>query len=89
MYEVYTSNRVGSKKIQFEGIWSSSVFEIRLFVGMVVSIQQSSDHIICKVKIKYRNAKENTGRETSLTLRRLVIIHPVNEINIILELNLI
>ena len=32
--------------------------------GMVVSVQQSSDGIIRKVKVKYRNANENVDRET-------------------------
>ena len=32
--------------------------------GMVVSVQQSSDSIICKVKVKYRNANDNVDRET-------------------------
>ena len=32
--------------------------------GMVVSVQQSSDSIIHKVKVKYRNANDNVDRET-------------------------
>ena len=55
--------------------------------GMVVSVQQSSDGIIRKVKVKYRNANENVDRETFWSVRQLVMIHPVNETDIIQEIN--
>ena len=54
---------------------------------MVVSPQQSSDDMICKVKVKYRNTNENIDRETFRSVCQLVMIHPVDEIDIIQELN--
>ena len=48
--------------------------------GMVVSVQQSSDDVIRKVKVKYH-------RETFRSVLQLVMIHPVNEIYIIEEVN--
>ena len=38
--------------------------------GMVVSVQQSSDDVIRKVKVKYRNANENVDRETFRSVRQ-------------------
>ena len=55
--------------------------------GTVLSVQQSSDNVIRKVKVKYRNANENVDRETFRSVRQLVMIHPVDEIDIIQELN--
>ena len=55
--------------------------------GMVVSVQQSSDGVIRKVKVKYRNENENGDRDSFRSVRQLVMIHPVNEIYIIEEIN--
>ena len=55
--------------------------------GMVVQVQQSSDGLIHKVKVKYRNANENVDRETYRSVCQLVMIHPVNETDIIQEIN--
>ena len=55
--------------------------------GTVVSVQQSSDGAIRKLKVKYRNANKNVDWETFGSVRQLVMIHPVNEIDIILEIN--
>ena len=56
--------------------------------GIVLSVQQSSDNVIRKVKVKYQNANENVDREPFWSVRRqLVMIHPVDEIDIIQELN--
>ena len=55
--------------------------------GMVVLVQQSSDDVIRKVKKKYRNTNENVERETFRSVSQLEMIHPVDEIDIIQELN--
>ena len=44
--------------------------------GNVLSVQQSSDNVIRKVKVKYRNANENVDRDTFRSVRQLVMIHP-------------
>ena len=54
---------------------------------MVVSVQESSDGVIRKVKVKYQKASENVDRETFRSVRQLVMIHPVHEIDIIQEIN--
>ena len=54
---------------------------------MVVSVQQSNDGIICKVQFKYPNGNENVDRETFRSFRQLVLIHPVDETDIIQETN--
>ena len=36
--------------------------------------------------VKYRNYNENTDRETTRSTRSLVMIHPVDELNLIQEL---
>ena len=43
--------------------------------------------MICKVKVKYRNANENVDRETFRSVRQLVMIHPVDEVDIIQEIS--
>ena len=55
--------------------------------GMVVSVQESSAGVIGKVTVKYRNANENDDRETFRSVCQLVMIHPVDEIDIIQEIN--
>ena len=54
---------------------------------MVVSVQQSSDGIIRKVQVKYSNGNENVDRETFRSFHQLVLIHPVDETDIIQETN--
>ena len=55
--------------------------------GMVISVQQSRDNVIPKVKVKYQNENESVDRETFQSVPQLVMIHPVDEIDIIQELN--
>ena len=55
--------------------------------GKVVSAQQNSDDVIRKMKVKYRNANENVDRETFRSVRELVMFHPVDEMDIVQELN--
>ena len=55
--------------------------------GLVDSIQQSKDGKIRKVKVKYKNANENTFRYTFRAVRELIVIHHVDEIGVMAELN--
>ena len=54
--------------------------------GMVQELQHDKDGIIRQVKVKYRNSNENTDRFTWRSVRKLVIIHPVDELSIMEEL---
>ena len=55
--------------------------------GMVKSIEKSSDHIIQKVRVKYRNVNMSTDKEMYRSARQIVMIHPVHELDIIHILN--
>ena len=54
--------------------------------GMVESVNASKDGLIRKVTIKYRNSNENTNRTNERSVRGLVVIHHVDEIDIVQEL---
>ena len=54
--------------------------------GMVDDIEASRDGRIRKVLVRYRNHSEDTNRTTYRSTRSLVVIHPVDEIDIIQEL---
>ena len=57
--------------------------------GKVKSVVIGRDGLIRKVYVKYRNFKEHTDRETFRSVRELVVIHGVDELNIVQELGLI
>jgi len=54
--------------------------------GMVKEVELSSDGLIRKVHIKYQNYNENVERGTFRSTRELVIIHRIDEIDIIKDL---
>ena len=54
--------------------------------GMIKSVIRGSDNRIRRAVVKYRNATENTDRETDRAVRQLVIIHPIEELSILQEL---
>ena len=60
----------------------SSVYQY----GLIISVETSKDDIIRKVRVKYRNHNENIFRETHRSARKLVVIHRVDEINLMKEL---
>ena len=64
-----------------------SVISSNYQYGMIHEIIQSKDGIIRKAVVKYRNDTENTDRFTTRTVRELVMIHPIDELNLIEELS--
>jgi len=54
--------------------------------GIVEAVEHSKDGIIRKAEIKYRNHNENVFRKTYRSTRSLVLIHHVNETNLVKEL---
>ena len=54
--------------------------------GMIDEVEYGRDDKIRKVKVRYRNSNENVDRFTYRNVRKLVIIHRINEINIMNEL---
>ena len=63
-----------------------SVISSNYQFGMVQSVEMGRDGKIRKVKVKYRNHSENVDRVTYRSARSLVIIHSVDEINIMQQL---
>ena len=56
--------------------------------GMIQSIKESSDRATRTVVIRYRNAEEDDGRDrtTTRSARTVVVIHRIDELNIMEEL---
>ena len=63
-----------------------SVISLSYQYGMIESFELGKDGIIRKAKVKYRNHNENADRETFRSVRQLVIIHLVDELNLMREL---
>ena len=53
---------------------------------MINSVEIGRDGKIRTVVVKYRNHNENIDRETRRAVRQLVVIHQVDELNILVEL---
>ena len=51
-----------------------------------MKIESSSDGLIRKAKIRYRNHAENVDRVTFRAVRHLVVIHHVDETSLVQEL---
>ena len=57
--------------------------------GMITNIEYGEDGIVRRVDVKYRNASENVNRSTKWSAWDIVVIHHVDEIDIIQELGMI
>ena len=57
--------------------------------GMVEAVQPSKDHKIRTVIVRYWNHGENVNRTTKRAVRELVLIHHIDELDIISELGAI
>ena len=54
--------------------------------GMVTDVVIDKDGCIRKAKVKFRNHNENTDRETFHAVRSLVVIHSIDDIDIMKDL---
>ena len=54
--------------------------------GMISDLLKSSDEKILKATVRYRNSTEAVDRFTNRTMPQLIVIHPVDELNIMEEL---
>ena len=54
--------------------------------GMIPDLPRSSDDKIRKVTVRYRNSTEAADRFTNRAVRQLIVIHPVDELNMMEEL---
>ena len=55
--------------------------------GMIAKVYRGSDNKIRTVDVKYRNSNENIDRITHRAVRKLVMIHPVDELDLLTELH--
>ena len=54
--------------------------------GIVETVHRGRDGIIRKADVRYRNASETTNRTTCRSVRSLIVIHPVDEVDVTQEL---
>ncbi len=55
--------------------------------GMIHEIKRGRDDKVRKVVVKYRNHNETFDRFTNRAVREIVVIHPVDELSILTELD--
>ena len=53
---------------------------------MIAEVDAGRDHKVRKVKVRYRNHNEDTDRFTNRSVRGLVVIHRIDETNLMEEL---
>ena len=63
-----------------------SAFKSKYQHGMMHKVAPSRDGIIWKVVAKYRNDQENVDRFTTSAVRELVLIHSVDELDLMEKL---
>ena len=54
--------------------------------SIVNEVQPSADGVVRNVLVKYRNADEGTDRETKRAVKSLILIHRVDELDIMKEM---
>ena len=54
--------------------------------GMIESVLPTNDGAVRNVMVKYRNADENQDRTTKRSVKALILIHRINELNIMKEM---
>ena len=54
--------------------------------GIVDTVEVSRDQVVRAANVRYRNHEENIDRVTRRTTRQLVVIHRVDELDIVHEL---
>ena len=54
--------------------------------GMITKVERGNDGKVRKVLVKYRNENENVFRETTRSVRNLVLIHSVDECDLMEEI---
>ena len=61
---------------------SEKEYDLQYQYGIVSKVQPCKDGRVRKVEVEYRNFNEGVSRKTQRTVRELVIIHPVDELDI-------
>ena len=68
---------------------SDKEFERIFQYGMIYDVKASRDGLIREVEVLYQNPTEKTKRFVSRGVREIVVIHHVEELGLIRELNMI
>ena len=63
-----------------------SIIESHYQYGIINSVTVSNDGIVRKARVRYRNHNESNDRETCRSVRTLVVIHKINELDLVQEL---
>ena len=66
---------------------SEKQFDKQYQHGMITGTKVSSDGKIREVEVEYHNYNENIKRRTNRGVREIVVIHPIDELSIMQELN--
>ena len=66
---------------------SEKEFERKYQYGIITDIKVSRDGKIRQVEVEYQNYSEKTKRRTNRGTREVVVIHPVEELGLLRELN--
>ena len=61
---------------------SEKEYDLQYQYGMVTEVHKSRDNLIRRVDVTYQNHSEGFKRVTHRGVRELVIIHPVDELDI-------
>ena len=64
-----------------------SIIESHYQYGIVNSVVVSNDGLVRKARVRYRNHNESNDRETCRSVRTLVVIHKINELDLLQELD--
>ena len=68
---------------------SDKEFDKQYQFGIITNLKASRDCKIRQLEIEYQNHNENVKRHTKRGTREIVVIHPVNELGLIRELNIL
>ena len=63
-------------------------FEKLYQYGMICDMKRSRDGKIRELEIEYQNYSENVKRRTTRGTREIVVIHPLGELGLVRELNI-
>ena len=66
---------------------SDKEFDKHYQYGKINALNKSKDDKIRKIEIEYQNHTENVKRYTNRGTREVVVIHPIDELGLIRELN--
>ena len=68
---------------------SNKEFDRQYQYGIITNVKVSRDGRIREVEVQYQNHNENFKRSTNRGVRKIVVVHPVDELDVVRELNLV